>query len=63
MRVGDIADFKLGVESEPVELTELADYPGYYGDGTGEGTIYILLNGEVAQAVGTLSSDELALWS
>ncbi len=63
MRVGDITEFKLGVESEPVELTELADYPGYYGDGTGEGTIYILLNGEVAQAVGTLSSDELALWS
>jgi hypothetical protein len=69
LRVGDISDFKLGSNATTdVELTEIADYPGYYTGSeptTEEGkSVYILLNGEIAQAVGTLSpEDELELWA
>jgi hypothetical protein len=61
-REGAISDFKLGQASPAVELETIADYPGYYvSDGTDN--VYILVNGEIAQAVGTYTDSELALWS
>ena len=61
-REGAISDFKLGQACPAVELETIADYPGYY---VSEGTdnVYILVNGEIAQAVGTYTDGELALWS
>jgi hypothetical protein len=61
-REGAISDFKLGQASPAVELETISDYPGYYvSDGTDN--VYILVNGEIAQAVGTYTDGELALWS
>ncbi len=61
-RAGAISDFKLGQDNPPVELETLTDYPGYYVS-DGNETVYILVNGEIAQAVGTYTDGELALWS
>ena len=61
-REGTISDFKLGQASPVVELETIAGYPDYYAsDGTDN--VYILVNGEIAQAVGTYADGELALWS
>ncbi len=62
LRAGKLADFKLGAATDaPVELEPLTDFPGYYSGG--ENMVYVLVNGEVAQAVGTFEDGDLALWS
>jgi hypothetical protein len=57
---GKLADFKLGSLTEPVALEPMADFPGYYSFND---TVYILVNDEIAQAVGTISDGDLAIWS
>jgi hypothetical protein len=59
-RAGSVSDFKLGMTTEQVELEPIPDCPDYYMCDT---TVYILVNNEIAQAVGTYENDEIALWS
>ena len=60
MRAGKLSDFKLGTTTDPQELSPIKDFPNYYlGQ---ESVAYILINGDVAQAVGTYENGDLALW-
>jgi hypothetical protein len=70
IRAGKLADFKLGSSAPPLTLEQVPDFPNYYQCGEseaesgGEGrTIYIIINGEIAQAVGTYENGDIALWS
>ena len=60
MRAGKLSDFKLGTSSEPQELSPIKDFPNYYLGP--ESVAYILINGELAQAVGTYENGDLASW-
>jgi hypothetical protein len=55
--------FKLGQAEAPVELEPVPDYEDYYWSAGKSDTVYTLVNGEIAQAVGTYENGELALWS
>ena len=62
-RVKTIAELKLGQTESPIELEPVPEYPDYYWSQANSDTAYILVNGEIAQAVGTYENGELALWS
>ncbi len=62
-RVKTISELKLGQTESPIELEPVPDYQDYYWSKSSSDTAYILVNGEIAQAVGTYENGELALWS
>jgi hypothetical protein len=65
IRTGKISDIKFAT-TDPVELSPIPDFPNYYNgpeDEEGVQTVYILINGEIAQAVGTYEQGEVGLWT